>query len=272
MENLTAEKVTPFLKWPGGKRWLVKDFSNHLEKDYLRYVEPFAGSGAVFFHVYPEKALISDVNKQLVETYCSIRDEWQLIVKELGKHHRKHNKEYYYEIRKRTFSKRHQRAAQLIYLNRTCFNGIYRVNLKGEFNVPIGTKTNVLLDSDNFEEISRRMQGVDIRCSDFESTINECGEGDFVFVDPPYTVKHNFNGFVKYNEKIFSWADQVRLKNTIVKAVDRGAKFLISNADHESIRDLYEGVGEIECVNRNSVIAASSENRGKTTEVLINIR
>ena len=271
MTNQPDKKVIPFLKWAGGKRWLVKSFSDRLDVRFQRYVEPFAGSGAVFFHLCPHNALIADMNPKLIETYQAIKDDWKRVAKELAKHGELHSKDYYYHIRSKRFRTLHKRAAQFIYLNRTCFNGIYRVNLKGEFNVPIGTKNRVLLGTDNFEEVSKKLQGAEIRCSDFEETLSQCGNGDFVFVDPPYTVKHNFNGFVKYNEKIFSWADQIRLRDAIISGAGRGAQFLISNADHECIHELYEDVGTMESANRNSFIAASSSKRGKTSEVLIRI-
>lgn len=161
------------------------------------------------------------------------------------------------------------RAAQFIYLNRTCWNGLYRVNLEGKFNVPIGTKQNVILETDDFEATSRLLVGAELVCGDFEKVISRAGENDFVFVDPPYTVKHNYNGFIKYNESIFSWDDQVRLRDSVKTASNRGAKVLVTNACHESIRDIYEDIGELIVLDRASVIAGKSTARGRYEEMVI---
>jgi len=162
-----------------------------------------------------------------------------------------------------------QQAARFLYLNRTCWNGLYRVNKKGEFNVPIGTKTKVLLDSDNFQDLSTLLKQMDIEACDFETTIDKANAGDFLFIDPPYTVKHNLNGFVKYNENIFSWEDQIRLKESISRAIDRDVSVLLLNADHCSIRNLYRGIGNVVTLERASVIAGNAEARGIYTELAI---
>jgi DNA adenine methylase len=161
------------------------------------------------------------------------------------------------------------RAARFIYLNRTCWNGLYRVNKKGEFNVPIGTKSSVILEGDDFELVSKALKSATITTCDFETTIDKAGRGDFIFIDPPYTVKHNLNGFIKYNENIFSWQDQVRLKKSISDAVEKGAFVLVTNANHKSIKELYKGSGEMIALNRASVIAGKSEARGTYSELAI---
>ena len=161
-----------------------------------------------------------------------------------------------------------KRAARLIYLNRTCWNGLYRVNRQGEFNVPIGTKTQVLLESDCFSAISDQLRMTEIRHSDFEATIDEASVGDLVFVDPPYTVKHNLNGFLKYNDKIFSWQDQVRLRDAVDRASGRGAYIVVTNANHKSLRDLYAGFSQAPLA-RQSVLSGLAKSRGLTEELLI---
>jgi len=163
-----------------------------------------------------------------------------------------------------------QKAARFIYLNRTCWNGLYRVNKKGEFNVPIGTKSKVIMESDNFQEISRMLKNMEIYVSDFEVTIDKATSGDFIFIDPPYTVKHNLNGFLKYNETIFSWEDQVRLQKSVKRAINRGVSVLILNADHNSIIDLYKDTGKMIKLERASVIAGDSGARGIYSELAIN--
>jgi DNA adenine methylase len=226
------------------------------------------GGGAVFFHLAPSHAILSDANERLIATYRSIRDEWQLVQSSLAVFQTRHSKEFYYEERGRCHAASHLRAAQFLYLNRTCFNGLYRENLKGEFNVPIGTKTQVVLPDDDFEKASELLAMADLRSGDFEPVIAEAQDGDLVFVDPPYTTAHNVNGFVKYNQKIFTWDDQKRLMNSIGSAKRRGAKVVLTNADHESIHALYADLGEATVVSRPSVIAGTVGSRRGTTETL----
>lgn len=240
-----------------------------LADEYDRYIEPFVGGGAVFFSLLPTKAILCDKNERLIETYGAIKNDWKKLESILRIHHRKHSKEYFYEIRRKKMRTPTTRAAQFIYLNRTCWNGLYRVNKSGEFNVPIGTKSNVLLASDDFESISWHLKNTELVAGDFELAINEAESGDFLFIDPPYTVKHNYNGFLKYNENIFSWDDQIRLRNTVQRAIERGAKALITNACHDSIKQLYADIGEIFILNRASVIAGKPSARGRYEEMVI---
>ncbi len=260
--------MKPFIKWAGGKRWLLNDPSFGLPKFSGRYIEPFLGGGAVFFHLAPPDAILSDVNERLIDTYVSIRDEWRLVQANLAEFQQKHSKQFYYEERRREHSSSHLRAAQFLYLNRTCFNGLYRENLKGEFNVPLGTKTQVMLLDDDFEMASEMLSRADLRACDFESIVAEAMEGDLVFLDPPYTTAHNHNGFVKYNQKIFTWDDQKRLMEAIRHAKQRGAHVILTNADHESIHKLYVDLCAPTVVSRASVISGSANSRRGTTEVI----
>lgn len=259
----------PFLKWPGGKRWFTQKHLHLLPRSFNVYVEPFLGSAALYFSVSPKKAIISDYNEELINTYSAIRENWPLVVSYLQQHQIMHSESYYYDIRSQNPTDIFYRAARTIYLNRTCFNGIYRVNLKGEFNVPIGTKNNIMMKTDDFSGISRLLRNAEIRHSDFETIIDSAKHNDFLFVDPPYTVKHNSNGFIKYNERIFSWDDQIRLRNSIVRAVSRGVKVLMSNANHESLHELYHGIGECFVLQRKSIISGSSTGRGSYSEYFI---
>lgn len=261
--------VIPFLKWAGGKRWLVGSHKDIFEIKFNNYIEPFLGSGSVFFHLLPKRAILSDKNSQLINTYMAIKLDWRAVFNELQLHSKKHCRDYYYEIRATTFDDIFRQAAQFIYLNRTCWNGLYRVNVKGQFNVPIGTKTNVILDTDNFEAIANTLQNAELHDEDFQSVIERAEPDDLVFLDPPYTVNHNNNGFIKYNKHIFSWEDQTRLHECIVNARDRGVKIILTNADHKSVRDLYESTFDIRSVPRASVLAGKSEYRGRVTELLV---
>ncbi|MEW8052987.1 MAG: Dam family site-specific DNA-(adenine-N6)-methyltransferase [Candidatus Thiodiazotropha sp.] len=260
----------PFLKWAGGKRWLVAKHSEWLRRDATRYIEPFLGSGAVFFHIQPKRAILNDLNEELIITYQSLRDEPHDVWRLLKAHQRKHSTEYYYYVRNQRLRSPTRKAARFIYLNRTCFNGIYRVNLQGDFNVPKGTKNSVILPEDNFPFISKLLHPAKISSLDFSHTIAKAKTGDFLYVDPPYTVKHNKNNFIKYNESIFSWADQVRLANLLIQAAKRGACMLISNADHPCIHNLYRSnIWKRITVDRFSGVASSSKYRKGTTEVII---
>jgi len=158
----------------------------------------------------------------------------------------------------------------MIYLNRTCFNGIYRVNLEGNFNVPKGTKSSVVFDTDDFKAVAELLATADLRTSDFASVIEEAGQGDFVFADPPYTVNHNNNGFVKYNEKLFSWEDQQRLVVALARARGRGAMIVATNADHNSLRQLYRDAGFVlRSVERFSSISCTADSRKQFKELII---
>ncbi len=261
--------IVPFLKWAGGKRWLVSNHPELFPEDFDTYLEPFLGSGAVYFHLQPDAAILGDMNADLIGTYGAIKEDWKPVYKTLRSYHRQHDKDFYYDIRGKSFRSPAKKAAQFIYLNRTCWNGLYRVNLNGNFNVPIGTKKNVVLDSDDFEGVSGILQSAELHATDFQAVIDAAQKDDFVFVDPPYTVKHNLNGFVKYNEHIFSWEDQVRLRDCIDNAVIRGVKVLLTNADHPSIRELYEDIGEMQSLDRLSVISGKANARGRYSELIV---
>lgn len=262
--------MTPFLKWPGGKRWFVQRFPHLLPTAFNQYIEPFLGGGSVFFHLQPTKALLGDANPELVAAYKGIKSAWRKIEALLEEHQRRHSNEYYYFVRDNIPGDWIERAARVIYLNRTCFNGIYRVNLKGVFNVPCGSKTDVLMNGDDFSASSRLLRNADIRLADFEELINQAKKNDLIFADPPYTVRHNLNGFVKYNEKLFSWDDQKRLANSLKRAKKRGAIVVSTNANHDSVRQLYQDSDfHLMSVSRYSSISAQSESRRNFDELII---
>lgn len=267
--NIGLDKVVPFIRWVGGKSWLFTNYPELFPKDYNRYIEPFLGGGAIFFSLKPKKAILSDLNDDLIDVYRVIKNEANKLEKLLFHHHKNHCKDYYYVMRKKILRAHATKAARFIYLNRTCWNGLYRVNLNGDFNVPVGTKTKVILPTDNFQGVSKLLKKVDLRNHDFEKIVSMAKKNDFVFIDPPYTVKHNNNNFRKYNEKIFSWNDQVRLNDAVRKAIKRGAKVMVCNANNIAIRDLYKSLGKITSVYRNSVLAADPKNRHIVSEIVI---
>ncbi len=274
MTEKTANKpsILPFLKWAGGKRWFVHRHADLLPHKYGRYIEPFLGAGSVFFHLQPENSLLGDFNSDLIEAYRGIQQNWSGLLKSLKFRQQAHleDADYYYETRSAQADNLVQRASRMIYLNRTCFNGIYRVNVKGQFNVPRGSKDSVLLDTDNFEAMSALLKKAELRVSDFELLVDSAVKGDFVFADPPYTVRHNYNGFIQYNEVLFSWNDQLRLAGALLRAAKRGVKIICTNANHESVRELYSNKKfELIQVSRSSTISAKAESRKSFEELVI---
>lgn len=267
--RIGQKNCIPFLKWAGGKRWFIAKYKGIFPKSYNRYIEPFLGSGAVFFELNPNEAILSDTNKDLINTYLAIQKDWGKVETYLRKHHLKHNNEYYYKLRSQKTKNIFKNAAKIIYLNRTCWNGLYRVNMKGEFNVPIGTKKNVILDSDDFEKISQYLENAKILYLDFEKVVDMADKNDLLFADPPYTVRHDNNSFIKYNNLLFKWDDQVRLKEALVRARKRGVHVIATNAHHDSIYDLYKKDFNIRSLERNSVISGKSQYRGICQEFLI---
>lgn len=265
----TPTPIVPFLKWAGGKRWLSSLIQEQIGSISGRYIEPFLGSGAVFFRLTPSSALLNDANTDLIDTYKAIQQDHSLVVKHLTHHHRQHSKDYYYQMRSYAPRCLFRRAARFIYLNRTCWNGLYRVNRSGVFNVPIGTKSAVLLSSDNWSQVSSTLQQAQLFSGDFEPIIDQAQKGDLIFADPPYTVKHNYNGFIKYNEALFSWADQERLSAALVRASQRGANVISTNANHDSVRALYNGRFTLRTMERNSVLSGDPQFRGRFQELLI---
>lgn len=259
----------PFLKWPGGKRWLVRQYAHLFPAHVNRYIEPFLGGGAVYFRLKPTSAVLADTNTELVNAYKCLRSHVSEIERRLGLLNKRHSAAVYYKMRADDPSDAIERAVRFIYLNRTCFNGIYRVNKNGVFNVPMGSKVAVQYPEGALGDVARQLRRASIVVSDFEETLGRAGAGDFVFVDPPYTVKHNTNNFVKYNAHLFSWADQMRLAKAVRRAGMRGARLMISNADHPSVRELYRGFGKHRQVTRATVLAAASAHRGQASELVI---
>lgn len=261
--------TAPFLKWAGGKRWLFTPELIRSLPVHARYIEPFIGGGAGFFALAPARSIISDCNADLIEVYRTVRSHPRVLTFALKKHQELHGREYYYEVRQSIPDTPLERAARFLYLNRTCWNGLYRLNKRGDFNVPIGTKDTVFNGDDEFLVHSEALLNAEIFACDFEVTVNRAEEGDLVFLDPPYTVKHNMNGFVKYNESIFSWDDQVRLRDAALRASQRGARVVVTNADHASVKELYRDFGVQRVVNRASVISGKVTGRSRTTELMV---
>ena len=258
--------LSPLLKWPGGKRVILQRLLSLMPTSFNTYYEPFLGGGALFFALRPNYAVVADNNTDLVNCYIQVRNRPEEVIMSLSAY--RNTCEDYYAIRARVPLHDVERAARLIYLTTLSFNGIHRVNLRGEFNVPYGYKYHVKpCDPPKIRAVSRVLSSAALICGDFESAVRDADTGDLVYFDPPYTVAHGNNGFIKYNAEIFSWADQLRLAQVAIDLSQRGCYVFVSNADHESIRDLYRDFATIDVV-RNSVVAASKAYRRKVTECI----
>ncbi len=259
-----AASRTPLLKWPGGKRRLVQYIIPLLPERYNTYYEPFLGGGALFFALQPKVACLSDKNRELISAYNQIRNAPQEVIGYLEK--LPNSERQYYTVRSASPRSMAERAARLIYLSELSFNGIHRVNRKGQFNVPYGYKTHLTpCEPERIKAASELLKKATIDCRDFEVAVKSARRGDVVYLDPPYTVAHGNNGFLKYNAKIFSWDDQTRLAKVAHTLADRGCSVVVSNANHPSIRKMYQDFQDFE-IKRHSVIAASSEFRRAITE------
>jgi len=256
----------PLLKWAGGKRRLLRDILELAPSSFSNYFEPFFGGGAMFFSLLPPKATLSDANSELIQMYVQVRDNLDMVLRSLRR--LRNSEEDYYRVRAANPRTPAAKAARLIYLCTLSFNGIHRQNLRGEFNVPYGYKTHIdACDEAKLRQTSVSLQGKTILQDDFEHAVKPAGKGDFVYFDPPYTVAHGNNGFIKYNAKIFSWADQKRLASVALRLKRAGCTVIISNADHPSIRELYPGF-KVRVIERHSIMAASSEFRRPVRECL----
>ena len=234
-------RARPFLKWPGGKRWLASEIINHISSRLRgRYFEPFLGGGAVFFALRSPNATLSDINSDLINAYRQVRENPEALVKRLRRKRISANN--YYRVRAAKPACPLERAVRFLYLNRTAFGGMYRLNGDGRFNVPYGggDRTPAPLWRQNLiNTASQLLKGVKLLVSDFEEIMEQAGPGDVVYCDPTYTVAHENNGFIRYNEVNFSWSDQKRLASVALRAMRRGTTVIISNACHGEIRELY---------------------------------
>lgn len=259
----------PFLKWPGGKRWLVPYVHKLLSKQtYNRYFEPFLGGGAIFFGLQPETAILSDINADLVNTYLQVKEKPHELLERLKSI--PVEKETYLRLRETEPIDPVEKAVRFLYLNRTAFGGMYRLNQEGHFNVPYGggQRTPAPLWQDNLLiTAAATLKGATIITTDFEEVLREAGQGDLVYCDPTYTVTHSNNGFLRYNERNFSWSDQKRLARVSREASARGATILISNAFHYEIAALYRDA-TIYMLERRSLLCPVASKRQVVQEYL----
>jgi len=268
-----VEGALPFLKWAGGKGQLLKQYEEFLPspKQIGRYFEPFIGSAALFFYLQPNNALLADSNENLIETYRVIQNDVDNLIRVLGSH--KNDEAYFYQMRALNPNQMGavERAARLIYLNKTCFNGLYRENKKGEFNVPFGRYANpTICDPERLRTASRALQGVELLIADFEEATVGCDFGDFIYFDPPYVPITATSSFTSYNRDGFTVNDHIRLADTFHCLASKGCDVMLSNSSAPLVYDLYSGRGyTITEIEARRSINSNPNRRGPITELLI---
>ena len=277
--RLSPPDPHPFVKWAGGKGTLVGAIAERIPKGrtFQRYLEPFVGAGAMFFWMrrsHPElRCVIADSNEELMSAYRAIRDHVDDVLAKLETHAMMHSEEHYYAVRARVPHSPAERAARFIYLNRTCYNGLYRVNRKGEFNVPIGRYDNPkIADRENLLAVSSALDNTELRSSDFGDITAECVAGDLVYLDPPYDPLSETSQFTGYTRDGFHRAEQERLAKAFETMAVRGATVVLSNSDTELIRELYTGLNPSPVIDEVEVprsINSKARSRGKIKELLI---
>lgn len=272
LEQLKSETY-PIVKWVGGKRQLMFELIKNLPKSYNRYFEPFIGGGALFFELQPENAYISDMNEELINLYSVVRDNVYKLIEDLGKH--EVSKEYFLEIRNIDRTEKYaelsniERASRFIYLNRTCFNGMYRVNSQGQFNVPFGHYKNPrIIDENNLLNCSKLLKKTESKCADFSEILTKVRKGDFVYFDPPYVPLNETSSFTSYTKDGFDIDMQFKLREVCDELDSIGVKFMLSNSDTKLVNELYANY-EIKKVFASRQINANADGRGKITEVLV---
>jgi DNA adenine methylase len=259
----------PFLKWVGGKTQLLEQFEPLLPREYGRYFEPFVGGAALFFKLRPPTATLVDMNSELIDCYLAIRDDVDGVIGELEKH--RYEAEHYYAVRELdplALSLK-RRAARTIFLNKTGFNGLYRVNRGGRFNVPFGRHNNPSLgDPASLRACSAALRGVSLYVGDFASVLDDAQAGDFVYFDPPYVPLSETSDFTGYVAGGFGWEQQERLAEVFAKLAERDVRVMLSNSDVPRLRKLYAGF-QIDVVQAARNINSNTARRGKIAEVVI---
>ena len=268
----------PFLKWAGGKRQLLPVLRAHLPANWqtLRYYEPFLGAGALLFSLSPRRAVVNDANQQLIQTYQALKQSCEEVIALLEEHREYHCQEYYYQIREMDRDSGFEalpaavKAARLIYLNKTCFNGLHRVNNQGWFNLPYGRYVNpAICEADVLRSVGDylRRNNITLRSGDFAAAVRGARRDSFVYFDPPYHSPDNAN-FTSYQANTFGETEQRRLRDTFAALTRRGVPCLLSNSDTAFIRHLYDGY-HIDTIQARRAINSDATQRGAVNEVLI---
>jgi DNA adenine methylase len=272
----SKEVATPFVKWAGGKSSLTGAVLRLIERQpYRRFFEPFLGGGAVFFALRPRQAVLSDANPELINAYSQVQSNVDEVIKELSLHQAKHSKTHYYAVRSNPPVDLPARAAWFLYLNRTCYNGLWRVNSKGVFNVPMGSYKNPrILDAERLRNASKALKRARIVCGDFESVVARARPrpvfGDIVYFDPPYVPLSKTSQFTSYTKEDFTENDQRRLAGVASALSSKGVRVILSNSETTLIRSLFpDPPFTIEVVQMSRAISSVGSRRGKIPELLI---
>jgi DNA adenine methylase len=267
--------AAPVLKWAGGKRRLLRQYEPHFPTEFGSYFEPFFGGGAVFFWLFNQgllrdtQTLLNDVNPELVNFYSVLRNDCESLIERLHAHRRRHGEEYYYDTRRKKPRLPVTRAARLMYLNRTCFNGLYRVNSKGQFNVPMGRYKNPsICDAEGLRAASSALGTTQLTLGSFKDATKSAKPGDLVYFDPPYVPLNPTSSFTSYTRENFTLTDQQELADTFRELAARGVKVCLSNSDTPLVRELYEGF-EQHVIMAPRAINSKADRRQKVSELLI---
>lgn len=264
----STKQSRAFLRWAGGKTWLARQAEQIFGTlKFARYHEPFVGGGAFFFSLTGNPpAYLSDKNDALIEVYQCLQRNHGMVIAEMRR--LKNTEEEYYRVRSDVPDCPYQRSARFIFLNQTSFNGLYRVNLKGVYNVPYGYRTKQFLDEEALELAAGALGNAHLSSRDFMETLEFIGKNDLVFIDPPYTVSHNQNGFIKYNQSLFSLNDQYRLAEFILELKRRGAQYILTNAAHKKVREIFDLGDTCLELSRANLIGGKQAQRGAVQELL----
>ncbi|MBN2495304.1 MAG: DNA adenine methylase [Deltaproteobacteria bacterium] len=275
-------EARPFLKWAGGKRQLVPKLRKLAPARFGTYFEPFLGGGALFFalvgdgRIQKHKAVLSDINAELVKTYEAIRDDVEAVIARLHEHDRQFkmpaeglDADYYYKVRASSPRLVATRAARMIFLNRTCFNGLYRVNARGQFNVPLGRYKNpTICDPDNLKAVARALEKAQLREQGYESVLERAARGDLVYFDPPYVPVSATAKFVSYGKDGFDMQDQERLAGVFRALAEKGVQVMLSNSDTPAVRRMYRGF-RLERVEARRSVNSRKDRRGPVGELVV---
>lgn len=268
--------VAPVLKWVGGKRQLLDTFAPLLPKRIISYCEPFIGGGAMLFHLQPKTAYVNDINSDLILVYNVIKNDVESLINTLSEF--KNESEFFYSVRDWDRSKKKydsltdvERAARIVYLNKTCFNGLYRVNNAGEFNSPFGSYKNPnIVNAPVLRAVSSYFNTADVRLTstDYYEMLKDIPKGTFVYLDPPYDPISDTSNFTGYSKGGFSREEQIRLRDCCDELTMRGIKFMLSNSSTDFIRDLYSDYN-IQIVQAKRAINSNASKRGNVDEVVV---
>ena len=270
----------PFVKWAGGKRQLLAELEKSFPKQFGTYFEPFLGGGALLFDLLAKKpnlkCSVSDLNSDLVLAYVTIRDKLGRLIESLENHSKNYHNDstgYYYEVRKQEPKSQIEKVSRLLFLNKTCFNGLYRVNSKGKFNVPLGRYTNPnIVNRENLTTVSKFLQSdkIKISCRDFESILNDAKKGDFVYFDPPYQPVSDTANFTSYTHRDFTEDDLQRLADLANQLNSKGSHVLLSNSNTKIVKKIFSSKKwKVKEIAVNRAINSNSQKRTGHKEVLI---